>query len=283
MTLVIADAGINHGGRLDLALRLIAEAATAGADAVKFQAFTPLHLAPLNYERQAMLKGLVLTEAELEICAAEARARRLEFMCTPMDAEWTRFVVRSLRVERLKIGSGQAANLEFVKDAAEYDMPVIISNGMADNREFCRAVEILVDRGCAVTPMSCVSKYPTADVDVHLSELERMRDLFPGMPIGFSSHCRSFWSAVAAVYVARKKLEQLYSNPEIIVDKSVNLERPIEQKITNQKTQEGTKIEDMKMQTIKRREEQISKAKEKLREELKNAKPRVIKWWQFWK
>ena len=199
-TLIVAEAGVNHCGRLDTALALIAAAKTSGADAVKFQAFTPAMLAPGNWERQSMLKGLALTREELLILNAECGHVGIEFMCTPMDSDWLRFCVGALKIKRVKIGSAQAGDAAFVRAVAAYKLPVIISNGMADNAEFCRAVGILVDGGCDVTPMACISAYPTPDARVRMSEVARLKDLFPGMTVGFSSHCRSFWPSVAAVY-----------------------------------------------------------------------------------
>jgi sialic acid synthase SpsE len=213
MVFVIAEGGINHNGRLDHALALVAAAKNAGADAVKFQAFTPLRIAPLNYETQAMLKGLALTESELTILHAECRAKQIEFMCTPMDEEWLDFIV-SLGVKRIKVGSGQNRDHKFLKAVAAKSLPVIISDGMADNREFCEAVEVLVDGAVPdITVLSCISKYPTPETSISLSELTRLRDLFGGLEIGFSSHCRSFWPSVAAAYAGATVIEQHLALP----------------------------------------------------------------------
>ncbi len=211
-TFVIAEAGVNHSGRLDHALALIAAAKAAGADAVKFQAFTPSVLAPLDWENRAMLKGLALTREELTMCAAEARHKGIEFFLTAMDSEWLSFST-SLNVKRFKIGSGQNRDKDFVQAvgilAESRGQPVIMSNGMADNLEFNTAVAWLLDvmPEKDVTLLSCVSKYPTPDVDMSMSGMEHLRDLWPNVGVGLSSHCRSFWPCVAAAYAGAAVIE----------------------------------------------------------------------------
>ena len=201
---IIAEAGVNHSGRLDHALALVAAAKAAGADAVKFQAFTPLRLAPLDYEKQAMLKGLALTKSELTILHAECRAKQIEFLVTPMDEEWLEFVL-GLGMKRIKIGSAQAKDEKFLAAVAATRLPVIISNGMATDAEIQRALEILSP--CqSITLLSCVSKYPTPETEIDITEIQRLRDEFL-VDVGFSSHCRSFWPSVAAAYAGASVVE----------------------------------------------------------------------------
>lgn len=209
MTFIIAEAGVNHGGRLDLALRLIAEAKHAGADAVKFQAFDPTRLSPLDWEKRAMLKGLALTETELAMCAAECAHGKtpIEFMVTPMDAEWLEFfcgdAARSqiFNLKRLKIGSGQNRDLYFLAAVAKTGLPVIISNGMATVEQFADSLQVLTSNGATdITILSCVSRYPTPDVDISMAEIREIKTRWPQFAVGFSSHCRSFWPSVAAAY-----------------------------------------------------------------------------------
>ncbi len=204
MVFVIAEGGVNHCGRLDYAMQLIHAAKAAGADAVKFQAFDPTRLSPLNWERRALLKSLALTREELTMLAAESEYRGIEFMATPMDVDWLEFVV-SLRVKRLKIGSAQVKNLEFVKAVAATGLPVIMSNGMCDAAQLDAAVAAL--SGAPLTLLSCVSKYPTRDQDMNLTDMRGLRAFYPGATVGLSSHCRSFWPCVAAAYAGADMLE----------------------------------------------------------------------------
>lgn len=210
MVFIIAEAGVNHCGRLDHAFALIRAAKDAGADAVKFQGFTPERLAPDNYERRAMLKSLALTEAELIMCAAETEHAGMEFMCTAFDDEWLKWLLSRKMIKRIKIGSGQvldhAANRDMWSVADASGLPVIISNGLAFEQDVQRCIDG-VGGVMRTTVLSCISRYPTPETDVALAELEECRSRYGACKIGFSSHCRSFWPSVAAVYVGAEVVE----------------------------------------------------------------------------
>ena len=211
MTFIIAEIGVNHGGRLDHALQLIRAAKEAGADAAKFQMFEPALLVPGNYERQAMLKGLALTRDELTMCAAECLHAGIEFMCTPMDVEslhWLTGMPAHLRPKRIKIGSGQAMNRTFAAAVAATGLPVIMSTGMNGGDDTEDMLRILTGD---VTLLYCVSQYPTPDTAVSMSAMAALRRY--GHPVGFSSHCRSFWPTVAAVYAGATVTENHIAPP----------------------------------------------------------------------
>ena len=206
MVLVIAEGGVNHQGNLSTAISLTRAAKDAGADIIKWQAFTPWRLTT-DHARQAVLKGLALTKEELIILAAEARALGIEPVVTPMDEQWLEFCVRELGVKRVKIGSAQAGNAAFVYTVGTYGLPVLISNGMAPPSVFAQAVNEWLYEVDDVTVMSCVSRYPTPDADVSMERLRVLKDDFPDRRVGFSSHCRSFWPSVAAVYAGAAAVE----------------------------------------------------------------------------
>lgn len=203
---IIAEAGVAHAGRLDHALRLVAMAADAECDAVKFQAFDPTILGGADYAKRAMLKSLALTGDELKILAAEARYKGIEFMCTPMDMVWAHFLVKELRVKKFKIGSAQAGDRDFVQYVAEYGLPVIISDGMCKPEEFVDSVRILQAENCPVTAMKCISRYPTPDYAISLEDMTALGER-AGVEVGFSSHCPSIWPTVAAVYAGAVVVE----------------------------------------------------------------------------
>lgn len=211
MTFIIAEAGVNHCGRLDYALALVQQATAAGADAVKFQAFTPTVQAPLDWETRAMLKGLALTREELVMCAAEARREGIEFMCTPMDAEWLAFCVDVLGIRRVKVGSGQNRNIPFLREVGATRLPVILSAGMgASVDDMSDAWDYLMGTSrdvLDITFLSCVSKYPTPETEMSLEDMKDLRRIFPNAKVGLSSHCRSFWPCVAAAYAGASVVE----------------------------------------------------------------------------
>ncbi len=154
---IIAEAGVNHNGRLDLALRLVDAAIAAGADAVKFQAFSPEHLVtadaakadyqdrndPNSRSQLEMLKGLTLSPEEFRSLAEHCRASGIEFLCTPFDQPSLDMLVKDLGVGRLKLGSGELTNAPLLWNAARSGLPLIVSTGMAEMDEIALALGVI--------------------------------------------------------------------------------------------------------------------------------------------
>ena len=150
---VIAEAGVNHNGRLDLALGLVDAAAAAGADAVKFQTFRAEDLvspgaATASYQKQqtghtdqlAMLRALELSHEQFQTIAARCRERGIEFMSTPFSEQAVDQLVE-LGVRRLKLPSGEITNRPLLHKAAQARLPLLMSTGMATLDEVREAVE----------------------------------------------------------------------------------------------------------------------------------------------
>ena len=154
---VIAEAGVNHNGRLDLALQLIDAAIDAGADAVKFQAFSPEDLVtagaakaayqdrndPHSHSQLDMLRGLALSPGDFRSLRDHCRAGGIEFLCTPFDQPSLDMLVDDLGVRRLKFGSGELTNAPFLWNATRTGLPLIISTGMADMDEIELALGVV--------------------------------------------------------------------------------------------------------------------------------------------
>ena len=141
---VIAEAGVNHDGREDLALRLVEAAAAAGADTVKFQTFDPAELATAAaptaaYQSDAgqgavqagMLSRLALPTAGLRRVVEHARGQNIGFLSTPFDIGSARLLVDDLGMARIKVGSGELTNLPFLLALARMNRPLLLSTGMA--------------------------------------------------------------------------------------------------------------------------------------------------------
>jgi N-acetylneuraminate synthase len=154
---VIAEAGVNHNGKLALALRLVDAAIAAGVDAVKFQAFSPEHLVTAKAAKAAyqdrndpgstsqlnMLRGLRLSADEFFTLRDHCRAGGIEFLCTPFDQPSLELLVRDLGVDRLKIGSGELVNAPLLWNAARSGLPLIVSTGMAEMDEIALALGVI--------------------------------------------------------------------------------------------------------------------------------------------
>lgn len=236
MTLLIAEAGVNHNGSLDMALRLVDAAAEAGADLVKFQTFRAAGLASrkapkADYQMRRtdagesqfdMLRRLELTEDAHERLIGHCAERGIGFLSTPFDPVSLDLLVR-LGVQRLKLGSGDLTNAPLLVAIGRTGLPLILSTGMADLGEVEAALKALAfgylrrdvppslaafgnsyssPEGQsalvgAVTLLHCTTEYPASLADVNLRAMDTMAAAF-GLPVGYSDHTEGTTVAVAA-------------------------------------------------------------------------------------
>lgn len=213
----IAEAGVNHDGELDLALKLVDVARAAGADAVKFQTFRSDAItapeAPMAAYQKArdgaasqaeMLKRLELGEAEFARIADHCRAVGIEFMSSPFDLDSARMLA-GIGMKRFKLASGEITHAALVRGvarlAAEAGGEVILSTGMSTLDEVARAVGWIAESGDpALTILQCVSNYPAPAGDANLRAMDTLRGAF-GRPVGWSDH--TLGDAVSLAAVAR--------------------------------------------------------------------------------
>ena len=156
-TYIIAEAGVNHNGSLELAKELIIKAAEAGADAVKFQTFRAEKLASGSapkaaYQMEttdasesqiAMLKKLELKESDYPALIKLAEEHHIDFISTPFEVDSLHFLIDDCHLPLIKIPSGEITNAPFLLDAARCDMPIIMSTGMATLGEVEAALSVL--------------------------------------------------------------------------------------------------------------------------------------------
>jgi N-acetylneuraminate synthase len=220
---VIAEAGVNHNGDLDMARRLVDVAAAAGADAVKFQTFTVERLvtrsaATAEYQQRAtggttqrdLLAALELSERDHEALWAHCAARSIEFMSTPFDVDSARYLKR-LGVRRLKISSTDVTNLPMLEVVGALGLPVILSTGMADMAEVEAAVGTLRGAGCTeLAVLQCVSNYPAAPGDTNLRVMDTYARAF-GVPVGLSDHTTGLAVAIAAAALGAAYVEKHFT------------------------------------------------------------------------
>ncbi|NKE66097.1 N-acetylneuraminate synthase [Ramlibacter sp. RBP-2] len=219
---VIAEAGVNHNGELDLALRLCDAAKAAGADAVKFQTFRAEDLvvpgAPTaqyqarqtgQQDQFAMLQRLELTAAQHEAIQAHCKAIGIEFFSTPFSVEAVDMLVR-LGVRRIKLSSGELTHRALVERAAAARLPVLVSTGMATMDEIREALQWIAGaRGGldGVTVLHCTSAYPAPDEALNLKAMVSMAaDL--GIAVGYSDHSLGIEADLAAVALGARVIEK---------------------------------------------------------------------------
>lgn len=233
---VIAEAGVNHNGRLDLALDLVDAAADAGADMVKFQTFRADQLvtaeaAKADYQlRNAggsnsqldMLKALELDDEAHRRILARCQARNITFLSTPFDMGSVGLLVEGLGLNLLKIGSGDLTNAPILLDIARRGCQLILSTGMATIDEVEEALGVLAFGYCGhlepsrsafrkafasvegrkalsqnVTLLHCTSDYPANPDEINLRAMDALSEAF-GLPVGFSDHSDGIAIAIAA-------------------------------------------------------------------------------------
>lgn len=208
-TFVIAEAGINHGGDLEEAKRLVGAAARAGADAIKFQTYTTelrvAHDSPIfDVLKRSELDSAA--HAELKRVAADAG---ILFMSTAFDPGSVD-LLSSLGVCAIKIASFDCTNLELLRRARENGLPVVLSTGMADEQEIAAAAAILRGGAGGFTLLHCVSAYPAEINDVNLLTIAYLAERH-GVPVGFSDHTIGTDAPVWAVLAGAQLIEKHFT------------------------------------------------------------------------
>lgn len=217
---VIAEAGVNHNGRLDLALRLVDAAADAGADAIKFQTFQPELVAAASapkapYQREAdrsstqleMLRDLVLPYDAYQALQGRARDRELVFLSTPFDEPSARFL-DGVDLSAFKVASGELTNLPFIHFLASMRKPLLLSTGMSTLEEVEAAMDVVRSVSSApVALLHCVSAYPAPADACNLAAIGTLRRHF-AVPAGWSDHTQGISIALAASALGAEILEK---------------------------------------------------------------------------
>lgn len=224
--IIIAEAGVNHNGSIDIARKMIEIAASAGADYIKFQTFKTEKLVTAHAPKAAyqeiqtgssenqfgMLKKLELGEEEHVQLMNHARQNRIRMISTPFDEESADLLHR-LNVDLYKIGSGDLTNILLLRKLAKYGKPVILSTGMADLGEIRQALEIIEQAGLPrsmVTLLHANTDYPTPFQDVNLRAIQTLAHEF-GTAVGYSDHTVGIEVPVAAVALGAKVIEKHFT------------------------------------------------------------------------
>ena len=225
-TLIIAEAGVNHNGDLNLAKQLIDAAVTAGADVVKFQTFNANRLVTrtakkADYQAQTtnseetqhdMLQRLELTEAMHHELIVYCKTRNIVFLSTGFDIESVDLLV-SLGQECFKIPSGEITNLPYLRHIGQLGKTVILSTGMATMGDVEAAIEVLENAGTPrskLTVLHCTTEYPTPMNEVNLRTMQSIKSAF-GVAIGYSDHTQGIEVSIAAVAMGATVIEKHFT------------------------------------------------------------------------
>jgi N,N'-diacetyllegionaminate synthase len=225
-TLIIAEAGVNHNGDIEIAKKLIDVAAEAGADLVKFQTFNGDRLATsiakqAEYQIQnteeiipqrTMLQKLELDENMHEVLIQHCEDRGIGFFSTGFDIESVNLLIK-LGQKRFKIPSGEITNLPLLRHIGKQKKQVILSTGMATFVEIENAIEALEHAGTprdSITVLHCTTSYPAPLVDVNLKAMQKIGEKF-NVEVGYSDHTIGLETVIAAVALGAKVIEKHFT------------------------------------------------------------------------
>lgn len=223
-TFIIAEAGINHNGSLELAKKMVDAAKDSGADCIKFQTFIAENLVSKmavkaeyqkkqmdsNESQYAMLKRLELPFKSFTELKQYCDEKEIEFLSTAFDLESINFLIE-LDQQRWKIPSGEITNLPYLIKTAKTCKPIILSTGMSTLEEVKSALNVLKQNGAKeIALLHCTTEYPTPFQDVNLNAMITLNNLL-SCPIGFSDHTVGTEISIAAVAMGATIIEKHFT------------------------------------------------------------------------
>ncbi|RNB53843.1 N-acetylneuraminate synthase [Brevibacillus gelatini] len=249
-TFIIAEAGVNHNGSLEMAKELVYRAAEAGADAVKFQTFKAEKIiskraGKAEYQKKTtdkeesqleMVKKLEMDRAMHEELVAYCKKCQIQFLSTPFDLDSVDLLANEIKVSQLKIPSGEITNAPLLYKAAQTGLPILLSTGMSTLGDIEEALAVLAFGYCQsnaapskssffqafyseegqhhlqqkVTLLHCTTEYPTPFKDVNLRVIDTLSTAF-GLPVGLSDHTEGIAIPIAAVARGAQVIEKHFT------------------------------------------------------------------------
>ena len=221
--LIIAEAGVNHNGSLDMAKKLVDAAKTCGADIVKFQTAkldslvsNSAHMADyqkkntgVEESQKDMLSKLLLSFDDFVELAEYCKEIGIQFLSTPFDIESIWFLNDMQDI--WKVPSGEITNYPYLVEIGKTKKKVILSTGMAEMEEIQAAIDVLKENGTEdITILHCTTEYPAPIKDVNLNVMQTMRESF-GHPVGYSDHTQGIEVDLAAVALGAAVIEKHFT------------------------------------------------------------------------
>ena len=228
-TFIIAEAGVNHNGSMDIARKMVDVAVTAGADAVKFQTFKADKVATTNADKaRYQIENTGTSESQVEMLSrlelspnahknlfTYCRQKSISFLSTPFDEE-SADMLDDLGMGTFKISSGEITNKPLIQHIASKKKSIILSTGMSYLGEVETAISWIaeiwntIDTKPQLSVLHCVSGYPARVEEINLRALKTMEMAF-GLPVGYSDHTMGTEIAIAAVAMGAKVIEKHFT------------------------------------------------------------------------
>ncbi|TXE81324.1 N-acetylneuraminate synthase [Campylobacter peloridis] len=225
-TIIIAEAGVNHNGNLDIAKKLIEVASNANADYVKFQTFIAKDCISKNAKKAKyqientknnetqlqMIQKLELSKKDHEILINHCKKFNIKFLSTAFDMKSIK-LLNDLNLDIFKIPSGEITNLPYLKAIAKLNKKIILSTGMSTLAEIENAINILVKNGTKrknISLLHCTSEYPAPFEEVNLKVIQTLKDAFK-LNVGYSDHTKGINIALGAVAMGATIIEKHFT------------------------------------------------------------------------
>lgn len=219
--MIIAEAGVNHNGSVDLALKMIDKAYEAGADYIKFQTFKASSLVSCHAQKAryqvantksdgtqlSMLEKLELSFDDFIRLKEHCEKVGIGFMSTPFDLESALFL-NDIGLEIFKVGSGDINNKILLDKIASFKKEVILSTGMSDLYDIDKAMSVL--EGCKVSLLHCTTEYPCPYESVNMQAMQTLKDRYD-VTVGYSDHTRGLEIAFMAVAMGARIIEKHFT------------------------------------------------------------------------
>lgn len=225
-TYIIAEAGVNHNGQLDLALKLCDAAKEAGVDCVKFQTWKTENICTASaamaaYQKEniqteaasqfEMLKRLELSYDHFEYIKQYCEKIGIDFLSTPDEEESLDFLMNRLQLPLIKIGSGEVTNIPYLRKMASYGKPIILSTGMSNIAQVATAYDTLMKAGAlSIALLHCTTNYPCPFDEVNLRAMQTLKDAFK-CKVGYSDHTMGIEVPIAAVAMGAEIIEKHFT------------------------------------------------------------------------
>ena len=221
-TIIIAEAGVNHNGNIDVAKKLIDVASKAGADYVKFQTFDVDHLILQNtktaiYQKKnlksnisqySMLKKYQLPESSYKTLIEYSKKKKIKFLSTAFDLKSLN-LLNKYKLDYIKIPSGEITNYPFLKKISKLNKKILLSTGMSTLKEIKQALNVFGKRKKDITILHCTSDYPANLKDLNLNFIKILKRL--GYQVGYSDHSTSIITPSIAVALGSKVVEKHFT------------------------------------------------------------------------
>jgi N,N'-diacetyllegionaminate synthase len=222
-TIIIAEAGVNHNGRIKLAKKMIVEASKSGADYIKFQLFSASEIATKNsskalYAKQNynknishfnMLKKFEFSFQEFVMLKNYCKKNKIKFLLSPFSIEDIK-KIKKLNLKVVKLPSGEINNLPYLEFIGKLKKEIILSTGMSTLKEISSALNILINFGTKkknISLLQCNTEYPTPFKDVNLLAIKELRKKF-NLNVGYSDHTVGIEASIAAVAIGARIIEK---------------------------------------------------------------------------